>query len=66
LNARCHSIKNHTAPGQQAPVRPRSSDTLTGREREIAHVLAAGHSTRAIAEELVITGGTVEVLSNIF
>jgi DNA-binding NarL/FixJ family response regulator len=37
------------------------SDGLTGREREIAGLLAAGRSNRDIAQMLVITEGTVEV-----
>jgi DNA-binding CsgD family transcriptional regulator/tetratricopeptide (TPR) repeat protein len=34
---------------------------LTGREREVTHLLAAGRSNREIADTLVITEGTVEV-----
>jgi DNA-binding CsgD family transcriptional regulator len=41
--------------GSQAP------QILTGREREVAHLLAAGRSNREIADTLVITEGTVEV-----
>jgi DNA-binding CsgD family transcriptional regulator len=37
------------------------SDGLTGREREIAALLAEGRSNRDIAQMLVITEGTVEV-----
>ncbi len=40
--------------------RRRGESTLTGREREIAGLLAAGQSTRAIAEALVISERTVE------
>ena len=39
----------------------RLSDGLTGREREVARLLAAGRSNRDIAQMLVITEGTVEV-----
>jgi DNA-binding NarL/FixJ family response regulator len=38
-----------------------ASDNLTPREREVARLLAAGHSNRQIAEALVITEGTAEV-----
>jgi DNA-binding CsgD family transcriptional regulator/tetratricopeptide (TPR) repeat protein len=34
---------------------------LTGREREVARLLAAGRSNREVADTLVITEGTVEV-----
>jgi DNA-binding CsgD family transcriptional regulator/tetratricopeptide (TPR) repeat protein len=46
-----------TAPASDAPV----SHVLTGREREVARLLAAGRSNREIADMLVITEGTVEV-----
>jgi DNA-binding CsgD family transcriptional regulator len=36
-------------------------DVLTGREQEVACLLAAGRSNREIADTLVITEGTVEV-----
>jgi DNA-binding CsgD family transcriptional regulator len=37
------------------------SHVLTGREQEVARLLAAGRSNREIADTLVITEGTVEV-----
>jgi DNA-binding CsgD family transcriptional regulator/tetratricopeptide (TPR) repeat protein len=37
------------------------SQVLTGREREVARLVAAGRSNREIADSLVITEGTVEV-----
>src|SRR5665213_331193 len=40
--------------------RRRGESTLTGREREIAGLVGAGHPTRAIAERLVISERTVE------
>ena len=46
---------------EQAPGRPAAFDTLTGREREIAGLIANGLSNREIADRLVITEGTVEV-----
>jgi DNA-binding CsgD family transcriptional regulator len=38
-----------------------ATHALTGREREVARLLAAGRSNREIADMLVITEGTVEV-----
>ena len=40
--------------------RGRAKTTLTGREKEVARLIAGGLSNRAIAEELVITERTVE------
>jgi DNA-binding CsgD family transcriptional regulator len=40
--------------------RARSGDPLTPRELEILAVLAAGHSTPDIAEQLGITPGTIK------
>jgi DNA-binding CsgD family transcriptional regulator len=44
-----------------APAHASASDTLTAREREIARLMADGLSNRDIAQQLVITEGTVEV-----
>ena len=51
-------IKRLTATG--ATRRRRGDATLTGREREVARLVAAGHSARAIADTLVISERTVE------
>jgi DNA-binding CsgD family transcriptional regulator len=45
------------APATDAEV----SHSLTGREKEVAGLLAAGRTNREIADKLVITEGTVEV-----
>jgi DNA-binding NarL/FixJ family response regulator len=45
------------AQGQVTPAYP---DGLTGREVEVLRLIAAGHTTREIAAELVVTVGTVE------
>jgi DNA-binding CsgD family transcriptional regulator len=50
--------------GRRTPAPPSDatvSNVLTGREREVARLLAAGQSNREIADALVITEGTVEV-----
>jgi DNA-binding NarL/FixJ family response regulator len=44
-----------------APTDAVVSHVLTGREREVARLVAAGRSNREIADTLVITEGTVEV-----
>jgi DNA-binding CsgD family transcriptional regulator len=51
----------HQPDPVQATVRPTTTDTLTAREREIARLVADGLSNREVAEQLVITEGTVEV-----
>jgi ATP/maltotriose-dependent transcriptional regulator MalT len=50
-----------TPAAAQEPARQWASDTLTAREREIASLVANGMSNHDIAEQLVITEGTVEV-----
>jgi DNA-binding CsgD family transcriptional regulator len=45
------------APGTDA----KATSGLTGRERELVYLMAAGRSNREIADTLVITEGTVEV-----
>ena len=52
-------VRRNTETGVTA-VRRRGESTLTGREREIAGLVVAGHQTRAIAETLVISERTVE------
>jgi DNA-binding CsgD family transcriptional regulator/tetratricopeptide (TPR) repeat protein len=52
-------VRRNTETGVTA-ARRRGESTLTGREREIAGLLVAGHQTRAIAETLVISERTVE------
>lgn len=37
-----------------------ADDTLTGRQREVLHLIAAGRSTKEIARELGVSGKTVE------
>jgi DNA-binding CsgD family transcriptional regulator len=60
--ARGLALRVRLTPGAaQAPARQWASDTLTGREREIAGLMAHGLSNHDIAERLVITEGTVEV-----
>lgn len=52
-------VRRNTETG--LPVaRRRGESTLTGREREIAGLVVAGHPTRAIADTLVISERTVE------
>jgi predicted ATPase/DNA-binding NarL/FixJ family response regulator len=52
-------VRRLTETGAAAP-RRRGEATLTAREREIAGLVAAGHPTRAVADELVISERTVE------
>ncbi len=54
-------------PISSLPVRDGEPNLLTRREREVAALVAAGRTDRQIAEQLVITEGTVGVhLTNIF
>ncbi|MBV8581206.1 MAG: AAA family ATPase [Candidatus Eremiobacteraeota bacterium] len=52
-------VRRLTETAKAAP-RRRGEATLTGREREIAELVAAGQATRAIADALVISERTVE------
>ena len=52
-------VRRLTETAAAAP-RRRGESTLTAREREIAVLVAAGHTTRAIADTLVISERTVE------
>ena len=52
-------VRRNTETGVPAS-RRRGESTLTGREREIAGLVVAGRSTRAIADALVISERTVE------
>jgi predicted ATPase/DNA-binding CsgD family transcriptional regulator len=54
-------------PAAPSPGRRRDAGPLTRREREVAALVAEGRTDRQIAEQLVITEGTVGVhLTNIF
>src|SRR5262249_45355013 len=57
---RALSLRERHAP-EPAPTRRGTADALTAREREIAGHIANGLSNHAIAEQLVISEGTVEV-----
>jgi DNA-binding CsgD family transcriptional regulator len=52
-----------SAPSATAPIPPAlpdgRTDVLSPREREVAALIARGHTNRRIAEELVVTEGTV-------
>jgi DNA-binding CsgD family transcriptional regulator len=52
-------VRRNTETGLP-PARQRGESTLTGREREIAGLVVAGHPTKSIAERLVISERTVE------
>jgi DNA-binding CsgD family transcriptional regulator len=54
------ALRERHAP-EPGPARRGAADALTAREREIAGHIANGLSNHAIAEQLVITEGTVEV-----
>jgi DNA-binding CsgD family transcriptional regulator len=49
----------HQTPATR--IEAKAPHVLTGREREVARLVAAGRSNREIADTLVITEGTVEV-----
>jgi DNA-binding CsgD family transcriptional regulator len=55
------ALSNKVGVSVQASDAPRALDALTTREREIASLIADGLTNRAIAEQLVITEGTVKV-----
>jgi DNA-binding CsgD family transcriptional regulator len=57
---RALALRDRFAP-EPGPARRVAADALTAREREIAGHIANGLSNHAIAEQLVITEGTVEV-----
>jgi len=57
---RALALRARHAP-EPGPARRNAADVLTAREREIAGHIANGLSNHAIAEQLVITEGTVEV-----
>ena len=57
---RARALRERHAP-EPGPARRGAADALTAREREIAGHVANGLSNHAIAEQLVITEGTVEV-----
>ncbi|MFI5541261.1 LuxR C-terminal-related transcriptional regulator [Nocardia sp. NPDC051900] len=47
-------------PPQAAPVEAQAADVLTRREKDVARLVAAGHSNKRIAAELVISVRTAE------
>jgi non-specific serine/threonine protein kinase len=59
---RALALRESNAPAAARTVgRESASDVLTAREREIASLMADGLSNHDIAEQLVISEGTVEV-----
>ncbi len=53
------ALSGPAARSAQAPC-PETGETLSGRELEVLHLIAQGASNHEIAEQLVITVGTVK------
>jgi DNA-binding CsgD family transcriptional regulator len=69
LRRRDEAVRQLRRLGQRVtrPARGATDGPLTGREREIADLVAAGHTNREIAEQLVLSTRTIEAhLRNVF
>jgi DNA-binding NarL/FixJ family response regulator len=68
LRRRDQAVRELRRLGHRVPRPARTDDgPLTGREREIADLVAAGHTNREIAEQLVLSTRTIEAhLRNIY